>query len=119
MTGPDATSLRSTTDSHTLIKGRRWRSTDPGLDDTVRQALVDELMDARRAVKAALSSGDEGELRAARSRVDDAKVGLGERGPTWWTEMTDDDIRVRSEAARRALSATSDTDVAGMLNLRP
>ncbi len=43
-----------------------------------------ELMDARRAVRAAKTDADEDALRQARSRVQAAKVGLGERGPTWW-----------------------------------
>lgn len=119
----DATSLRSSIDSHSVIKGRRWRRTDPALNEHVRQSLVDELMDARRAVKAALACDDEEELRAARSRVDDAKVGLGERGPKWWVEMTDNDVGVRTRAARRALNSTrsdslSHEAVARMLDLR-
>ena len=41
-------------------------------------------MDARRAVGTAKRAGDEDAERAARSRVHEAKVALGERGPTWW-----------------------------------
>ena len=37
---------------HFVIDGRRWRATDPSIPDSFRQELVDELMDARRAVKA-------------------------------------------------------------------
>lgn len=39
---------------------------------------------------------------AARPRVQDAKVALGERGETWW-EPTPDGQRVRLAAAMRAL----------------
>jgi len=52
--------------------------------------LVDELMDARRAVKAAKASQDAKDLAAARRAVNDAKVGLGERGPVWWTDGAED-----------------------------
>jgi hypothetical protein len=47
-------------------------------------------MDARRAVKAAKASGDEGALLAARKAVEAAKVRLGERGPVWWTDGAPD-----------------------------
>lgn len=34
-----------------------------------------------------------GALAAARSRVDTAKTGLGERGPVWWTDGAPDENR--------------------------
>ena len=68
-----------------IVDGRRWRASDPGLSAR-RQALVDELMDARRAVGAAKRAGDPGQERAARDRVHAAKVALGERGTPWWIE---------------------------------
>ncbi|QDT11919.1 hypothetical protein K239x_39210 [Planctomycetes bacterium K23_9] len=40
-------------------RGRLWRCSNPSLEPDVRQSLVDELMAARRAVKAALQAGDE------------------------------------------------------------
>lgn len=52
--------------------------------------MVDTLMQARRAVKAALQAGDTAALRRARDQVDAAKVDLGERGPVWWTDGTPD-----------------------------
>ena len=55
-----------------------------------RDALVRELMAARRAVKAALASGKPEELALARKAVDAAKIGLGERGPVWWTDGAPD-----------------------------
>jgi hypothetical protein len=66
------------------IKGRRWRRSDPSLSAERRQELVDELMSARRAVKAAKGAADREAERAARDRVQAAKVGLGERGKPWW-----------------------------------
>ncbi len=55
-----------------------------------RQQLVDELMAARREVKAAKASGDPAHMKAARARVQTAKVGLGERGPVWWDDGSPD-----------------------------
>lgn len=86
---------------HVVVDGRRWRAADLGLPDGLRQAFVDELMAARRAVAAASDADAE---RAARDRVHDAKVALGERGPVWWEPMTSDDRTVRREAAVRTLA---------------
>ena len=78
-----------------VIGGRRWRASDPGIPGPLRQELVDELMSARRAVRAGEPD--------ARDRVGDAKVALGERGRPWWEEPTGHSIATRSEAAVRAL----------------
>ncbi|MBB4153630.1 hypothetical protein GGQ80_001532 [Sphingomonas jinjuensis] len=67
-----------------VVRGRLWRRADPHLPEAERQRLVGELMAARRAVAAALRSGDAGGLHAARQEVDAAKTSLGERGPVWW-----------------------------------
>jgi hypothetical protein len=40
-----------------IVDGRRWRASDPRLPEERRQQLVDELMDARRAVGAAKRAG--------------------------------------------------------------
>ncbi len=90
-------------DTHRVIKGRRWRISDPALDDTTHQHLVDELMCARRAVKTALAQADHAAEADARSRVHDAKVALGERGPKWWETMTSDDVELRVHAFIRAI----------------
>lgn len=71
-----------------VVRGRLWRKSNPNLGDEKRDRLVHELMDARRAVKAA--GTDEAVLQRARSLVDQAKVGLGERGPVWWTDGSQD-----------------------------
>ena len=68
---------------------RLWRCTNPSLSDTEKCRLVKELMAARRAVKTAKASGDPDELSEARSRVNAAKIALGERGPTWWDDNID------------------------------
>ena len=71
-----------------MVRGRLWRNSNPNLGDEKRDRLVHELMDARRAVKEA--GTDETALLKARSLVDQAKVGLGERGPVWWSDGSPD-----------------------------
>ena len=73
-----------------MVRGRLWRTSNPALPDAQRQRLITQLMDARRAVKDALASGDEQDLRDARGDVDAAKVALGERGPVWWEDGAPD-----------------------------
>lgn len=73
-----------------IVRGRLWRATNPGLSPEVRQGLVDQLMDARRAVKAAMQAGDAAAERTARANVDSAKQALGERGPVWWRDGAPD-----------------------------
>ncbi len=73
-----------------VVRGRLWRRTNPSLPAERRETLVRELMNARRAVKAALKSGNPAELALARKAVDNAKVSLGERGPVWWNDGTPD-----------------------------
>jgi len=67
-----------------IVNGRRWRASDPAIPDVLRRELVDELMAARRAVAAAGRTKDPGAEAAARQRVHQAKVALGERGEPWW-----------------------------------
>ena len=85
-----------TEDGHYIVvKGRRWRATDPAVPDTLRRELTAELMRARRAVGA----GHE----HARSWVQDAKVALGERGEPWWQQPSPEGRRQRAACAVRAL----------------
>lgn len=85
----DRSTCATTSDGrYFLVGGRLWRATNPALPEERRHQLVAELMDARRAVKDAKRG--KGELKAARSRVDSAKVKLGERGPVWWTDGAPD-----------------------------
>jgi hypothetical protein len=90
-----------------VIDGRRWRASDPHIPEPLRAELVDELMAARRAVAAARR--DEAAVRAARDRVQDAKVALGERGTPWW-EPAGDGLDERLAAAVRALLRHRDPD---------
>lgn len=114
--------VRKDAETHRVIAGRRWRVSDPALDDDLRRELVAALMSARRAVKAALASDDDEALRRARSAVHDAKVALGERGPKWWEPTTPDDDALRLAAATRTLSADGEAppapvDLTGRLGL--
>ena len=76
-----------TEDGHyVIIDGRKWRATNPNLPPDIREALVADLMKARRDVGAALKAHDKAAEENARARVQAAKEGLGERGPKWWDE---------------------------------
>jgi hypothetical protein len=69
-----------------VVRGRLWRRANPGLPNDARQALIDQLMAARRAVRVAVQCGDREAEAVARAAVDAAKVGLGERGTVWWSD---------------------------------
>ncbi|UVI39411.1 hypothetical protein [Qipengyuania spongiae] len=73
-----------------IVRGRLWRASNPEIPARERDELVAELMDARRAVGAALRSDDPDAEKVARARVHAAKVGLGERGPVWWDDGAPD-----------------------------
>lgn len=73
-----------------VVRGRLWRRSNPHLTAAERQALVTALMNARRAARAAQRAKDADALTDARARVQAAKVGLGERGPVWWTDGAPD-----------------------------
>ena len=70
-----------------VVRGRLWRKANPQLPDELRDLLVKQLMDARRALR---GSRPEAERSAAREQVDAAKRALGERGPVWWTDGAPD-----------------------------
>ncbi len=93
-----------------VIKGRRWRRTDPNIPDGLRRELTAALMDARRAVKDALAHDDAAAERAARGRVNDCKVALGERGAKWWEASTASERSTRATATLRALLAHRGAD---------
>ena len=73
-----------------VVKGQLWRCSNPALNEAQRQHWVDQLMDARRAVKAAKAGDDAVSLQAARAQVNAAKTALGERGPVWWDDGSPD-----------------------------
>jgi hypothetical protein len=73
-----------------VVKERLWRTSNPELAPDARQALVDQLMRARRQVGVAKRAGNADAERSARADVDTAKRGLGERGPVWWLDGAPD-----------------------------
>lgn len=75
---------------YVIIKGRRWRATDPDIPEAAAAELRRALMAARRAVGAALKAEDADAERAARADVQAAKVALGERGTPWWEQSAAD-----------------------------
>ena len=91
-----------------VVRGRLWRCFNPALPALERSRLTHELMAAPRAKSAAMRAGDAEGREAARSRIDAAKVALGERGVTWWTDRSPDDCVAQvSERPRFAHSAAS------------
>jgi hypothetical protein len=70
-----------------VVDGRLWRRSNPMLDKTERDRLVNELMQARRAIHDAQSTE---ERTRARKEVDRVKRALGERGPVWWNDGAPD-----------------------------
>jgi hypothetical protein len=76
-----------TDDGHyVVIDGRRWRATDPAIPEDVAESLRALLMEGRRGVAEAHRSGNSDAMRAARDKVQRAKVALGERGTPWWEQ---------------------------------
>ena len=73
-----------------VVKGRLWRTSNPGLAPEERERLVKRLMDARRQVGVAKKAGDDEAEHTARADVDEAKRALGERGPVWWDDGAPD-----------------------------
>lgn len=73
-----------------LVRGRLWRRANPALPPAARDDLVKALMTARRAVRTALGTNGPAGLAEARHAVNVAKIGLGERGPVWWSDGAPD-----------------------------
>lgn len=73
-----------------VVRGRLWRLSNPELPADVRQALVKELMTARRTIATAKKADDEVGEQAARDIVDRVKRDLGERGDVWWKDGAPD-----------------------------
>lgn len=79
-----------------VVGGRRWRASDPQLDEDTAARLRAHLGRARSAIGRA---DGEAAKRPWRDRVQIAKEGLGERGEAWWDLPVDE----RRERAARAL----------------
>lgn len=92
-----------------VVRGRRWRRTDPSLPTDVVESLTSHLGRGRSGVRVAKASGDDEQVAAARRRVGLAKAGLGERGPRWWDEPEDARL-ARAHDALRELEALDSPD---------
>lgn len=73
-----------------VVRGRLWRMSDPRLTPARREALVAQLMAARRDKGIARRNDDRAAQAEARAAVDAAKRALGERGPVWWDDDAPD-----------------------------
>ncbi len=73
-----------------VIQGRLWRAPNPGLPAQLKVRYTRELLNGRRALKAAKLAGDEAAISVARQQVAHAQVGLGERGKVWWSDGAPD-----------------------------
>ncbi len=92
----DSASVERTMDGrYVIVRGRKWRASDPGIPDALAAELTAELMAARRAMSA--------DPRLARARVRDAKTALGEVGQPWWDPPSQDGITKRIAATMRTL----------------
>ena len=78
-----------------VIQGRLWRAPNPTLSAEAKVRYMRELLNGRRALKAAKAAGDEDAISAARRMVARARVGLGERGPAWWKDGAPDFNRMQ------------------------
>ena len=86
-----------------IINGREWRASDPSIPKALRSQLVAVLMKARNDVAKALRSNDKILEKNARSRVNDAKISLGERGAVWWEPYDDTALRSRLKSSMLTL----------------
>ncbi|WLB54779.1 hypothetical protein QIH96_43960 [Bradyrhizobium japonicum] len=73
-----------------VVRGKLWRMSNPCLAPDEKSRLVKQLMNARRAVKAAKAAGSLEAETAAHRLVDEAKRRLGERGRVWWQDEAPD-----------------------------
>ena len=73
-----------------VIQGRLWRAANPSLPAEAKVRHTRDLLNGRRALKAAKLQGDEIAISAARKLISDAQVGLGERGKVWWKDGAPD-----------------------------
>ena len=84
-----------------VIKGRKWRRTDPELPEDMVAELKSHLGTARNAVRTAKKTGTDEDVSAARNRVNIATHGLGERGDYWWQLCADKRLARAEDALDR------------------
>ena len=82
--------LRTPDGRYIVIRGRLWRAANPSLPAAAKVRHLRDLLNGRRALKAAKAAGDAAATAAARRIIADAQVGLGERGQVWWRDGAPD-----------------------------
>jgi hypothetical protein len=82
--------LRTPDGRYIVIRGRLWRAANPSLPAAAKVRHMRELLNGRRALKAAKGAGDDEAITAARKAIAGAQVGLGERGQVWWKDGAPD-----------------------------
>jgi hypothetical protein len=82
--------LRTPDGRYIVIQGRLWRAANPSLPAEAKVRHTRELLNGRRALKAAKLSGEVQAIAAARKLIAGAQAGLGERGQVWWKDGAPD-----------------------------
>lgn len=75
---------------YSVVQGRLWRAVNPSLPAEAKVRCTRDLLNGRRALKAAKTLADEAAMAAARAVIREAEVGLGQRGAVWWKDGTPD-----------------------------
>ena len=87
MTAPKPPPPRTPDGRYIVVKERLWRATNPALSEDEAAALTQRPREGPIGSCGGRSEADDAAaLRDARTRVQAAKVGLGERGPVWWSD---------------------------------
>ena len=73
-----------------VVRGRLWRTANPGLGEAERADLVGRLMERPAGGGRRKESDRSGREATAHQAVDEVKQALGERGPVWWDDGSPD-----------------------------
>lgn len=84
------------------VRGRLRHRSNPALAEREREALVADLMTARRVVRSARQTTDAAALARARAALNAARVALGKSGPVGWTDGSPDLNRHRARTTTYA-----------------
>jgi hypothetical protein len=78
--------LKTPDGRYVVVQGRLWRAPNPTLPAESKIRHTRELLNGRRAMRAAKAAGDEAAIADARRQMRKAQEALGERGAVWWTD---------------------------------
>ena len=109
--------LKTPDGRYVIVQGRLWRASNPSLPAEARVRHTRDLLNGRRALKAAKLASDEAAIAAARTVIRDAEVGLGERGAVWWKDGTPDLTRKLAKNSPYAQWFEAKSPVAAMAPL--